>query len=508
MSQTYNIVLLTRISSILDVPAGHVEMLNEKLPMEAFALKNVHVVNNLQDAYFGDKNRVIVCCGGADMPAGSLSREVFLSDRFQKNPKNKVLFCERSFVPRSLGSEMLFRPVEDQKKSVDFEDVAWVDLQGEELKEWEMVHRGGQEMEEEGEEEGEDEEEEEQQQQLETGGVMKPEMSRQVSTSSHTKKKAFMFSLSDTMASMTWDLYGQVIDEDALMDEEALGKREDDLKKQKATETKTKVETREEEEEEDTDMVLPRKIEVSHQHMDVYNAVAFVDFEGRADMESLLHLITSLNPKKLLCVGAGVQETQELVSRVEESAKVTATVLAPSTGETLDVGSDSSMLKVHLREDTLKGLGEPRVLPGGVTVQRMRGMYQYDQEEEEVEEDHKRARLALVPFVPLGEGELVVCLCVHFTFYYYISSIITSLILLHLLCYYISYIIASLILLHLFYYYISSIITSLLLLHLLYYYISYIITSLILLHLLYYYISYIITSLILLLHFYFYSSLT
>lgn len=117
------------------------------------------------------------------------------------------------------------------------------------------------------------------------------------------------------------------------------------------------------EDEEDDTLNGPAKLVVTRETIPVRLRIAFVDFSGLHDKRSLTMLIPLIQPRKLVLVAGGKDETLALAADVKKllTAQSTGTetaidVLTPAVGTTVDASVDTNAWQLKLADPLVKGL--------------------------------------------------------------------------------------------------------------------------------------------------------
>ncbi|CCC12183.1 hypothetical protein SMACR_05921 [Sordaria macrospora] len=117
------------------------------------------------------------------------------------------------------------------------------------------------------------------------------------------------------------------------------------------------------EDEEDDTLNGPAKLVVTKETIPVHLRIAFVDFSGLHDKRSLTMLIPLIQPRKLVLVAGGKDETLALAADVKKLliAQSTGTesaieVLTPAVGTTVDASVDTNAWVLKLADPLVKGL--------------------------------------------------------------------------------------------------------------------------------------------------------
>jgi cleavage and polyadenylation specificity factor subunit 2 len=133
-------------------------------------------------------------------------------------------------------------------------------------------------------------------------------------------------------------------------------------------------------EDDEESVVGPAKLAISTETVSVNLRIAFVDFSGLHDKRSLNMLIPLIQPRKLILVAGGEEETMSLSADCKKllSAKLgtreenAVDVLTPSIGITVDASVDTNAWVVKLADPLVKRLKWQQV--GGLGVVTVTGL--------------------------------------------------------------------------------------------------------------------------------------
>lgn len=156
LQKSYELVFVTRISSVVDMASSHVEWTSRRLQgqmddsskpgaMNPLRFSQVAIVDSFEDAFatanpaFQTRPPRVILCSGVDLERSSFSREVFTREICHR-PNCLVLITCESFVNNSVALQLLSQ-VGAANKIVFMEDERWVDLEGAELVEWQQKQR-------------------------------------------------------------------------------------------------------------------------------------------------------------------------------------------------------------------------------------------------------------------------------------------------------------------------------------------------------------------------------
>ncbi|KAH9259696.1 hypothetical protein BASA81_002118 [Batrachochytrium salamandrivorans] len=384
----FDLVLLTRVSSILGVAENHVEWVSRRLQEIDVTTKdsplrfpNVQVVDSFEDAFppaatkRGRPGRVVIC-GGSDLEQSSFSREAFIREISHRS-NCLVMLLFSSCIKTSVAMQLA-----NKSRLIEMEEERWVDLTGEELVEW-TKKRDLQQLERQREQENEvemekfeimEEEEDSAVGGTTVSGVVVKQLAyytdRSLFKDAHNKDETFTFVPQFLEEEhVGWDEYGAIFDTHGLMK-----KSLEDGPRSTMTTT-----PQHQQQQQSTTMnkssslqdMGPRKKERITVRHPVLCQVAFLDFDGRNSRGDLLEIVDQIKPKKLVVVRCAQRESEAFGFDCQSKASC-GVALTPSPGETLDVAADSSVVRVRIPDETLQ-TSSSAVTFGGFTIQRIRG---------------------------------------------------------------------------------------------------------------------------------------
>lgn len=386
----FDLVLLTRVSSILGVAENHVEWVSRRLQEIDVTTKdsplrfpNVQVVDSFEDAFppaatkRGRPGRVVIC-GGSDLEQSSFSREAFVRE-ISHRPNCLVMLLFSSFIKTSVATQLA-----NKSRLVEMEEERWVDLVGDELVEW-TKKRDLQQLERQREQENEVEMEkfeimeEEEDSAAGSGttasGVMVKQLAyyadRSLFKDAHDKDETFTFVpqfLEEEHAG--WDEYGAIFDTRGLVKKSLEDGPRSAAQQQQPAAAASAAVAMSHKPSSLQDMGPRKKERITVRHP-VSCQVAFLDFDGRNSRGDLLEIVDQIKPKKLVVVRCAQRESEAFGFDCQSKASC-GVALTPSPGETLDVAADSSVVRVRIPDETLQ-TSPSAVTFGGFTIQRIRG---------------------------------------------------------------------------------------------------------------------------------------
>lgn len=440
LQKSYELVFLTRVSSLIDMANSHLEWTSRGLQELSDAVKtggksplsfsNVAIVDSFEDA-FATSNmaarvrppRVIVC-GGVDMESNSFSREVFIREICHRASCVVLLVCE-SLVKNSLARQLLLAR-NQQSKVVSLMEERWVDLEGEELAEYLRKQKI---LEEERQRERETEVDlidfeknvNENDRNENADDLAVNDFIRVATTPDELKRSSTMASERGIVASgpgmdpvglkrtstylaamnereemlsysfvppsdsdAVWDQYGiQYNAADYLGEEEAkragLGTGNADAATIAQSGAKTANKTGGKSLEilgNDAEDMGAKKKIWTKTERTVKCQVKVVDFDGRMSARDLFEFVNFIKPRKLVVVRATAEDAEQFAMDCQ-TKPACGVGLAPAPNECLDIAADSSVVRVRIAEDTLQ-TSQSLVSIAGLSVQRLRGKLALD----------------------------------------------------------------------------------------------------------------------------------
>ncbi|KAI6173353.1 Cleavage and polyadenylation specificity factor subunit 2 [Aphelenchoides besseyi] len=394
----YNLVMLNNVaSSVIEAAKSQVEWMSEKIlqsceqgkanPFQFRYLRCCHSLTELNAV----RSPKVVLVSGIDMESG-YSRELFLD--WCTDSKNIVIVTGRS-SERSLSSKLIrMAEAREQKRPVSNVVTLAVKrrirLDGVELEAYRSRKR--QEAEAEArlrlenvrrnmrieQDDSSDDSDEESLPGLNRSRLLRNsdtgiknelgydlmtrfEQSQKMSYFKQTKKHFPMFPYIEERSK--WDDYGQVIkpEDYTLAESNQQNKNQRPNQKRERNESQTiKDEVMEEDEKkdqeneyEDTYEEWPTKC--LQQGLKILCKIEFIDFEGRADSESIKKIIGNMKPKQLILVHGGEQSTRALANYCREK-NFQEKVFTPRLGEVIDVTVESHIYQVTLSDPLMSSL--------------------------------------------------------------------------------------------------------------------------------------------------------
>jgi cleavage and polyadenylation specificity factor subunit 2 len=101
--------------------------------------------------------------------------------------------------------------------------------------------------------------------------------------------------------------------------------------------------------------VWPTKCISYEENIEVFAKLAYIDFEGRTDAESIRKVINQIRPKQLVLVHGNVQSTNALANYCRQNESQVKT-FAPTIGELIDLTTETHIYQVTLSDPLMSQL--------------------------------------------------------------------------------------------------------------------------------------------------------
>lgn len=101
-------------------------------------------------------------------------------------------------------------------------------------------------------------------------------------------------------------------------------------------------------------MEKPTKCISQRKTIEINAQIQRIDFEGRADGESMLKILSQLRPRRVIVVHGSEEATQVVAKHCAQN--VGARVFTPQKGETIDATTETHIYQVRLTEGLVKQL--------------------------------------------------------------------------------------------------------------------------------------------------------
>jgi len=171
-----------------------------------------------------------------------------------------------------------------------------------------------------------------------------------------TRRSHVMFPHRDR--TLKWDDYGEPIEHDMFLDPHLVAKGSMELKKQAPLQDNS-IEL--------VDLTTgaaeerPTKCVSEKRSLKIKCKLAFIDYEGRSDGDSVKKIIAHCKPKQLILVRSSEASATAVVDYCLNDAKVELSALVPKYGETVDATLESFIHQVKLTDSLMAGLEWSRV---------------------------------------------------------------------------------------------------------------------------------------------------
>ncbi|KAI6243983.1 Cleavage and polyadenylation specificity factor subunit 2 [Aphelenchoides fujianensis] len=392
---SYNLVMLNNVASgVLEAAKSQVEWMSDKIlqQIEAgksnpFQLRHLRCCHSLAELNTVRSPRVVLV-SGIDMESG-FSRELFL--QWCTDPKNIVVVTGRS-GDRTLGSKLI-RMIEAREQgrpisnSVNLGVKRRIRLEGAELEAYRARKRQEADIEARIRlenarrnmrmelSESSDESDEEFSpalnrarllRELESG--VKSDHAQKTSFFKKNKKQFPMFPYIEEK--IRWDDYGQIIKPEDYTLVETTHQAKNQRGNQRRGRDDRFIKKEEEEDELEDEEESPVRGRMADQRIEIICKVEFIDFEGRADAESIKKIIGNMKPKQLVLVHGGAAATRALADFCEENnfqacppflpcvhcGNVQEKIFTPQLGEVIDATVETHIFQVTLSDPLMSSL--------------------------------------------------------------------------------------------------------------------------------------------------------
>ncbi|XP_066932517.1 cleavage and polyadenylation specificity factor subunit 2-like [Clytia hemisphaerica] len=367
----YSLVVMNNVVyNTVEFAKSQVEWMSDKMikSFEAtrtnpFSFKHIvqcHSIKEVEDV----PSPKVVLASTADLNSG-FSREIFIS--WAPDPKNTVIFTY-STAPGSLARQLIDNP---DTKSIEIEVNKKVKLEGAELAEFlenekekarltrltrkSLTSETGDNVFKQ-ESESEDEEENALDLKSKYDLMLTDEKLRSKSSFFKQAKIYPMFPYKEDR--LKWDDYGEVIrpedymiTETMMLDQPEVPEENDEMKLQQTLEDmKEEMELLEIKE-------PPTKCISQTIQLDIRCTLAYIDFEGRSDGESVKRILSLVKPRQLILVHATEQATRTLADHCRNSNNMTiSNIYTPVVNETVDATRESHIYQVKLKDALVSSL--------------------------------------------------------------------------------------------------------------------------------------------------------
>lgn len=105
----------------------------------------------------------------------------------------------------------------------------------------------------------------------------------------------------------------------------------------------------------------PTKSILIQQDLEIHCQIKYIDFEGRADGRSYRKILSHVAPKKMILVHGDPDSIASLATYCEQNLKSCQSVLRVTDKQTIDLSSDTSMYRIHLKDELAQALRTVKV---------------------------------------------------------------------------------------------------------------------------------------------------
>lgn len=379
---TYSFVLLSFMSlNVIEFAKSQVEWMSDKIMRSfegqrnnPFQFKYLQLCNSI-DMLAKVREPYVVLASQPDLESG-FSRQLFAM--WAQNPNNSIILTQRS-SPNTLSSklrEFITPPIiksdpNTSGKVVTLEIKQRIPLQGLALEEYLRQHQNDKKEPVKEESDSDDAASDD-----ETANRDKATLERMNSTTEarhdlmmpkagdgkskgsffkQAKKSYPMYPCIETK--IKWDDYGEVINPEDYMifDHTPGGAKRDEENKENKQEEEPAMEVARE---------IPTQCVSEVQTLNVKASVAYIDFEGRSDGESLKKIISMIKPRRLILVHGSVAATDHLAAYCESSKAVIDKMFTPRVSDVVDATTESHIYQVRLKDSLVTSLHFSRAKDG------------------------------------------------------------------------------------------------------------------------------------------------
>uniref|UniRef100_A0A8C6KAJ4 Cleavage and polyadenylation specificity factor subunit 2 n=1 Tax=Nothobranchius furzeri TaxID=105023 RepID=A0A8C6KAJ4_NOTFU len=355
----YPLALLNNVSyNVVEFSKSQVEWMSDKLMRcfedkrnNPFQFRHLTLCHSLADLARVPSPKVVLC-SQPDLESG-FSRELFI--QWCQNAKNSIILTYRT-TPGTLARYLIDNPGETM---LDLEVRKRVKLEGKDLEEYlekEKVKKEAakkleqaKEVDVDSSDESDVEDDIDHLAAVKTKHhdlMMKSEGSRKGSFFKQAKKSYPMFPVHEER--IKWDEYGEIIRVEEFLVPEL----------QATEEEKSKLESglTNGDEPMDQDLsVVPTKCISSIENLEIRARIAYIDYEGRSDGDSIKKIINQMKPRQLVIVHGSPEASQDLAESCKAFSK-DIKVYTPKLQETVDATSETHIYQVRLKDSLVSSL--------------------------------------------------------------------------------------------------------------------------------------------------------
>lgn len=363
----YSLVVMNNVVyNTVEFAKSQVEWMSDKmmksfeaLRTNPFSFKHVvqcHTMKELEEV----PSPKVVLASTADMNSG-FSRELFI--QWAPDPKNTVIFTYCT-APGSLARHLIDNP---DTKSIEMDVHKKVKLEGAELAEFlenekdkaRLTKMSRKSLDSESrdnvfKQESESEDEEEPMEMKSKYDLMLTDEKLRSKSSFFKQAKIYpMFPYKEER--LKWDDYGEVIKPEDFMITETMmldppEMPEELIDQQTMEDMKEEMELLEIKE-------PPTKCVTQRINLEIRCQLAYIDFEGRSDGESVKRILSLVKPRQLILVHATEKATEALAEHCKKSTTMTiSNIYTPMVNETVDATRESHIYQVKLKDALVSSL--------------------------------------------------------------------------------------------------------------------------------------------------------
>ncbi|XP_062857770.1 cleavage and polyadenylation specificity factor subunit 2 [Trichomycterus rosablanca] len=357
----YSLALLNNVSyNVVEFSKSQVEWMSDKLMRcfedkrnNPFQFRHLSLCHSLQDLARVPSPKVVLC-SQPDLESG-FSRELFI--QWCQDSRNSIILTYRT-TPGTLARYLIDHPGE---KMIDLEIRKRIKLTGQELEEYlekeKIKKETARKIEQAKEVDVDSSDESDMEDDLEQSThavrtkhhdlMMKGEGGRKGGFFKQAKKSYPMFPSHEER--IKWDEYGEIIRAEEFLVPEL----------QATEEEKNKLELglANGDERMDQDLsVIPTKCTSSTETLEIRARVAYIDYEGRSDGDSIKKIINQMKPRQLIIVHGPPETSQDLADSCKAFSGKDIKVYTPKLQETVDATSETHIYQVRLKDSLVSSL--------------------------------------------------------------------------------------------------------------------------------------------------------
>ncbi|XP_035277998.1 cleavage and polyadenylation specificity factor subunit 2 isoform X2 [Anguilla rostrata] len=356
----YSLALLNNVSyNVVEFSKSQVEWMSDKLMRcfedkrnNPFQFRHLSLCHSLADLTRVASPKVVLC-SQPDLESG-FSRELFI--QWCRDAKNSVILTYRT-TPGTLARYLIDNPGE---RILDLEIRKRMKLEGRELEEYlekeKLKKEAAKKLEQAKEVDVDSSDESDLEDDLEQPAVtktkhhdlmMKGEGGRKGSFFKQAKKSYPMFPTHEER--IKWDEYGEIIRPEEFLVPEL----------QATEEEKSKLESGIANGDEPMDQDLsdvPTKCISTTETIEISARIAYIDYEGRSDGDSIKKIINQMKPRQLVIVHGPPEASLDLAESCKAFSGKDIKVYTPKLQETVDATSETHIYQVRLKDSLVSSL--------------------------------------------------------------------------------------------------------------------------------------------------------